>query len=428
MGIEMSQAPVPDGVIHPCDRSDPFWNGTWRSSGRDMWSGALVTPRLMETRGMRVPGWMRYDPDYRPLTGRGAGRRRAALLAAARMWGTLTIEQAAAVTGCTTKEAVNDAHKLITANLVEWGAPYDPWAKRSLHAGSLLRATDRRYLTPHLKQMLWTDQLSLTGGRGWVRASAGSRHNCLTVELALRATSLLGVPMAVGEMLAGADDLLGTGAGREELEHSRYKRADAVLVRRDGVRIVIETTASATPRLGEKIDAWASLLASRPGSGVIVCVLAAPPVDGSFSVDLASDVASKVSASVTRYRGVSSDPVCDHLMVASWRDWFPAPGEMSTSFLSMEATGFTPSGERVRSGLLTHEVPGGDGSVMAAASYLAGVPWYCRRGGIDPVMMMVRRYTSGSTSSASDVLGEPTWPEALRPLGRTAVLPGTMEV
>ncbi|MBW3068956.1 hypothetical protein GZ998_05440 [Actinomyces sp. 594] len=244
----------------------------------------------------------------------------------------------------------------------------------------------------HLEELEWPLWLAVTEDRPWVRGSASARHNGLCCELALRAGAWLGVPGVLGECLASADDLFGAGAGRARIESGR--RGDALLVREDGVRLVVELTASATPALSAKAESWARLLAANPGAGVMVVFVVAAPVDGAESgASLFGAVRQAVGRAVRTHPGGLADPTGPRMAVVDWRSWFPARGMVDmAAFGGMRAQTPVAVGGWADVDLLTAPVAGGEVSVLSATGLLGGVPWWLRRDDLDPMGPPMRRF------------------------------------
>lgn len=115
----------------------------------------------------------------------------------------------------------------------------------------------------------------------------------------------------------------------------------STIMRADGVRIVVETTASAAPSLGDKAEGWARLLAAHPGVGVIILFLMAQPVDSSRT-DLVHRVRRAVAAGVRAHPGAVGDPVSERMVVADWTGWFPEHGMVSEDFFALRALRWHP--------------------------------------------------------------------------------------
>lgn len=404
-----SRMSTPPGVVRPEERTDPFYDGVWRASAVTSWLTSPAVRAALDAGLVSYPRDMTPDAGLRPFRG-AAGVRRAGVLACARMWGSLTIAQIAAITGERTGTVMRDVKVLFRAGLVDVGAALPTglrgwsWAPETLVAAG--READVR---PHLAELAWPTWLSVTADRAWVRGSASARHNALTCELALRAASWLDVGAVLGECLSGVDDLFGSGAGRERIESA--KRGDATLVRPDGVRLIIETTASATPALAAKAASWAQWLAGSPGAGVAVVFLVAPPVDSAES-SLAVGVRQAVLRAVRAHPGGLVDPTGPRMVVVEWERWFPARGTVSDEFLSLRAQR-PESGEFVDVDLLSAGVRGGDRSVISATGLLAGVPWWLRRDDLDPMAPLMARFRA-RIGGGSERFGPAEYPAALR--------------
>ena len=379
---------VPHGVVSPAQRADIFWDGMWRVGATTNWLRAPSVRKAVAVGAVRLPADMQPSGE-RPLRSAGAAQRRCALLAAARMWGSLTLEQAATLTGYPLEVLVRDAKCLLRAGLLDVGAAevtsLRGWSWRPT---TLVAAGRERDVRPHLAELTWPMRLAVTADRPWEKASASARHNALTTELCLRAGSWLEVPFVAGEMLSGVDDLLGAGAGGRGL--SWTKRGDATIMRPDGVRIVVETTASAGVSLERKAEGWARLLAEHPASGVLVLFLVAEPVDASGG-DLALRVRRAVSSALRAYPGSVGSPVSRRMAVADWVEWFPGPGQVSEGFRSLRALRRS-GGEWEPVDLMGVECAGGCVAAVEASGLLAGVPWWLRRDALDPLGPLLAPY------------------------------------
>lgn len=383
-----AQMEAPARVVSPSERADMFFEGMWRASATTDW---LTTPSIrkaVRSGAVRMPADM-TPSDERPLRNAGSAQRRAALLAAARMWGSLTLEQAATITGYPLTVLTRDAKCLLRAGLIDVGAPevtsLRGWSWR---ATTLVAAGRKSDVRSHLAELTWPMRLAVTADRPWEKASASARHNALTTELCLRAATWLGVPFVAGEMLSGADDLFGTGGG--EVAVPWTKRADATIMRPDGVRVAVEMTASAGPSLERKAEGWARLLAAHPSAGVMVLFVAAEPVDAS-ATDLVRRTRRAVTSALRTHPGSVRSPVAARMAVASWVDWFPERRTVSDGFLRLHAF-CRAGGGWVPVDLMTVACRGGSTAVVEASGLLAGVPWWLRRDCLDPMAPLMRAY------------------------------------
>ncbi len=409
--IRFEDLGAPAGVVAPAARADMFWEGMWRAAATTAWLTVPSVRKAVRAGAVRMPADMTPSSGERPLRSAGAAQRRCALLAAARMWGSLTLEQAATITGWPLATLMRDAKCLLRAGLIDVGAPevvsVRGWSWRPTTLVAAGRVSDVR---GHLADLTWPMRLSVTADRPWERASASGRHNALTTELCLRAATWLDVPFVAGEMLSGVDDLFGAGAGGPAL--SWTKRGDATIMRADGVRIVVETTASAAPSLGDKAEGWARLLAAHPGVGVIVLFLMAQPVDSSRT-DLVHRVRRAVAAGVRAHPGAVGDPVSERMFVADWTGWFPEHGMVSEDFFALRALRWHPVRGWGPVDLLSLPCRGGSTAAVEASGLLAGVPWWLRRDRLDPMAPLTAPYGAG-LERVGTRFGEVDYPELLR--------------
>lgn len=412
--IDYQFLPRPDGVADPATRMDPFYDGAWRVfSGATWLASPSVKAAIASGTALRPDGLDGGLPPN-PFAQVRSGDRRAALLSAARMWGTLTVEQVSAITGYGVKGLLRDARSLFRAGLIDLGVGIQPGLGRAQIDEKTLVAV--RYWGDAKKQLRGAtppQYLSITMDRRWRRPSASSRHNALTAEVCLRIATWMDVRAVVGEALSFADDLFGLGAGGSQ-RIVRPKRADATIIRHDGLKIALETTTSASTGLKAKIESWAQYLAANPGSDVVVLFLCAPPIDGT-SDDPSAAIRRAMKAATARYPGTLHDPTSQRMAIVNYTDFFPSRGVVDERFFALEAL----MDGRVVS-LLDHQVPRARPSgSMEGLSLLAGLPWWQRKASIDPMGPIMARM--GATITTTHVgFGQPDYPLALRPVGYSA--------
>ncbi|WP_460991152.1 hypothetical protein [Sinomonas soli] len=181
----------------------------------------------------------------------------------------------------------------------------------------------------------------MTAGYPWNSGSQFDRHNILAAELVLRAAEYLPQIAAVlGEKLSTVDLYAGAGLGRE-LPFPDNRRADATLVRADGLRIAVEITATASNALEKKVRRWAELLRERPleTSGLVIVFVAAPHPDrpkGTGS-DPRHDLYRRVANVLASFPGTGPDSPAARIGIAAWDEWFPARHELSEEFFTLAA-------------------------------------------------------------------------------------------
>lgn len=324
------------------DRADPFWLGSganphhsWHSAYRyeDQW---VLTPR-----GPRKA--RRRTNDFEAATARQfhePGGRVERIAAALCSWRVLTTQQICALT------SIDDGGVSRTL--------------RAMMGAGLLERTQMvaRYEVSTTPPMLWRLRITSPEWRRWLDSlparqqtaitmgleggGAGhDRHDVLAAEVGLRWAEITPRLQAVlGERAAAAAQLVP--------DHPPVKnRGDAVLVRDDGLRIVIEiTTQPAQPAARQKMVRWGRILGERGGhhhTGIVVVFLAAAAHDhtakhgASLAVirrsldwamaNLDSDGRPVSAATATAARR--------SVMVAHWQDWFPAPWYLSQRFADL---------------------------------------------------------------------------------------------
>jgi hypothetical protein len=191
--------------------------------------------------------------------------------------------------------------------------------------------------------MSYAEWVSVTGGVKFLTGGQYDRHNVLTAELALRAAEFLTIGTVLGERQAHVNTLAYTAQGLPEPPGRSQQTADAVIVRGDGLRIAVETTASVgSAGFTRKAEAWARTLSRRAldDTGLVVVFVVADrtSAEGEHGRGtLLSSVRKKVARATRLIPGTASNRTADRMFVVEWRDWFPARGEASDDFLSLRA-------------------------------------------------------------------------------------------
>jgi hypothetical protein len=190
----------------------------------------------------------------------------------------------------------------------------------------------------------------VTGAQSWRAPTSYDRHNVLATELALRWAEYADIGTVLGERFSTHDLLAGTGLGRDEIPSEAS--ADFTVVRPDGMRIAVELTAHATRGLSGKIRRWVRLLHERPfeTSGLCVVFVAAPHpqlLADSKGRRARTAIYKQINAARKEFPGRQGDRVAERIGVASWREWFPAPGHVTEAFLAMQVDRPTGRDENV---------------------------------------------------------------------------------
>lgn len=311
-------------------RVDPYYGGIFGVSSSAAWLSRKEALRLVASRVGAVQPADREAAMEDCLHGRQRVRRLRAI-AAVNMWRTMTTQQVAAMTGHPgfSGRRSKDVHALWSASLISRGRPAT--IGRGTHP-ELVRpdvSTDVEALRDELDYRDW---LAVTAGVRWRWGSQADRHNVLTTELALRVAEHLPVPLVLGEQLTPLR-LVGS-PGVTTLDRSS-QAADAMLVRSDGMRVMVETTANIRG-IEDKAQRWAQALAQDSTRELAVVFVIVTHPDRSEVAGLAK--ARRVvheaahSSMETVFAGVP-----ERMMVVSWRSWFPGPHQASSDFLSLVA-------------------------------------------------------------------------------------------
>lgn len=379
---------TPDLPHRSALRLDPYWDGVWQHGSVAQWTSREHLER-MEAAGLagRRPPQLSTTPETALGRLTWNWQEKLDLLGVLSSWRTVTAEQFAAFTGRTlTDVRVNRAiGDLFALDLIDTGALWAPGsAGKAAARGRMLRPSASHAFDQLIEPLMtYPEWVSVTGGEKFLTGGQYDRHNVLTAELALRVAEHLPVATILGERQAGMADLAYRGCGLEvppTLARSQ-KAGDAVIVRADGVRIVVEVTASWSKAAEQKALLWANTLERRSlaESGIIVLFVVADRTNaGDGSRRSLTPTARKGVASAARFRpGTIHNRTAERMFVVDWRDWFPARGQASDDFLFLTAQ--RPSGPagawETVSLLDPAEVPAPDrmSEPTAVAHYAAGL-------------------------------------------------------
>jgi hypothetical protein len=330
------------------NRIDPYWAALWSQGSQAAWLSANVAARQIDAGLGTLPHYLHLDSERAWKHIRGpAMNRYLDVLAVLDVWRTATSEQIAALTGHTSLANGRSTiyADLFAAGLIDVGIFSNALnttldaTRANLYRPSRSNTFDRQ-LRPHLTYAEW---VSVTGGYPFESGGQYDRHNILTTEMALRATEMAEVAAVLGEKLSTWDLLAHSGCGYPPAV-GRARHADATIIRTDGMRIAIETTASFTGAFEAKARRWAELLSNKrlADTGLTVIFLVAARPDQISSTAALTDVRKKLAAAVRDHAGVDFDRTAEKLMVASWTDWFPQAGHTTPQFATLDA--YRPTG------------------------------------------------------------------------------------
>jgi hypothetical protein len=190
------------------------------------------------------------------------------------------------------------------------------------------------------------DYCGVLGGRERRKEAISDRHAHLTCELLLRAAEHLpGVALVLGEMYARHCDFAVPGSRAAQ----SGKRGDGLIVRADGLHIVVETTASIA-RLGrapdgkprfsvsDKVRGWADLMLSG-GNECCDMVVVFAEASRPGSDDAARTwrrLRQAVRQALHDRRYIEAD-VPGRFFIQQWKSWFPAEHAASEAFTLLSA-------------------------------------------------------------------------------------------
>lgn len=328
--------------VGPGERTDPFWSGLWATADGGVsisWRSRRSVESLHELGFTVVRAKERRYSQEEAIALLKSRQPRLDLLGAINLWRTITTEQLAAITGriAGNSRGGTDLSVLWSAGLVQQGQYHDGF-QRLKGVPSVFRPDNRA--TDHLLEELnYRDWIGVTGGSSSVYSHQFDRHNVLTTELALRAAEMCSLRGVAGESVAGWGKLF-----PPEIEPNPHRAADAVLVRHDGRRILIETTVTVSTATVTKVKQLAELLARDPtGSTSAIFVVAAHPSSTNAST-VALLARQAIAKATVQSMGNIMSNVASRIGVVRWKDWFPAPGMVSPNFFSLSA--LTATGPR----------------------------------------------------------------------------------
>lgn len=338
--------------LDAANRLDPYWHGLWTGSAPH-WLNPTLVERQASVGLSRVPKVLskprREAIDYF-LSPNGI-HARLNVLGVLHSWRTCSAEQVAVLTGKAEHGAPlgKVLSNAFAARLVEFGYPMlSSLQKDQYSRATLLRPSDPEGFNRQVVDRLtWAEWLSVTGGQPWSTGSRYDRHNVLATEVGIRAAEYTDAATVLGERFSTVDLLAGSGVGLPPRPATDRRAADVTVVRRDGVRVAIEVTATISPYFDKKVAKWAKLLAESSwedtGLAVIFLVAASPGSEwNAESVRVATYQA--VARAVREFPGVSVDRTAERIGVATWAEWFPGPHLTTDRFLGLRADRPTGSG------------------------------------------------------------------------------------
>lgn len=346
----MGNEPIPFSQLTPAsstkgaslvERWDPYWSNVWLTSAggaNASWTSPRSKVRLADEH--KVPSSDRRFPYSAAEALETLPHRRKWLhaLGAVNLWQTLTAQQLTAITGM---PAIANSRSvtigaLWATELIQRGG-FHAWG-HPLHGVPELYRPDPRASKADLSHLDYQDWLGVTAGTLSSRGHQYDRHNILTTELSIRAGELCPtIAVVLGEALADWKRLFSL-----ESNPSQARSADAVWVRDDGLRIIIETAVRSQRHATAKIRQLMTLLRQDKDGSTVVLFLTAEPSEQHVHFDNRVALRKTIVQAVSSLHGSVRSKVAGRIAIADWQDWFPAPGVVSPAFFSLTAE--TPTG------------------------------------------------------------------------------------
>jgi len=296
-------------------------------------------------------------------------------LAAVYHWSILTTEQLAAIVGVPVLE--HELRLLWQAELLSRGSIVCPSLQRRAYAPIWKVARHYRSFPLNRKLTPW-ERIGLTGGQPWNPWTPFVTHDLITVDVSLRVAELVPSIAAIFSSRFATPHLL--------MEHpplsANSARGDAVWVREDGLRIVVELTGSGFVISQRKVERWAELLEADQEKKLFVLFIIGigmsyPAARRRFSIQRHKRLILEASQ--------SHPDAADRLGFMLLEEWFPSRGMAVRDFHSLPVWKPTPSGEFKRISLVSPgDIEVGDVDLAEAlapirnARKLYGVPSWLR--------------------------------------------------
>lgn len=334
-------------------RLDPYWDGVWQHGSVAQWVSREHLER-MERAGLagKRPKELSHDPAVAAARIDQQWQAKLDLLGVLASWRTVTAEQFAAFADrrLADRHVATALGDMFALDLIDTGSLWTPGdAGDAAARGRMLRPSASHAFDELIRpRMTYAEWVSVTGGEKYLTGGQYDRHNVLTAELILRVAEHLPVATALGERQSQMAELayLSAGAPVPPGLTGTQKAGDAVIVRGDGVRIVVELTASWSASAERKATLWAETMERRSiddAGFIVVFVVADRTNAGHGSRRSLDNTVRKSIAKTARFRpGTVHNRTANRMFVVDWRDWFPARHEVSDDFLFLSAQ--RPSG------------------------------------------------------------------------------------
>lgn len=343
---------IESAPFRAAERVDPYWEGMFATGSSDGWVSASQHRRAPADQ-MR---WAGIPPRYvtsqdEALKEMRTNRHRPSILAAlgaVSSWRTVTREQLACIAGSrvmgnTYPAALSApfsagllAHGYVSAGMNRLAPASERMSMWSV--GDQIEA-----YAQYRKSLTFAEHIAITGGQDWNSEHRFDRHNVLTTELALRVAEFCDVATVLGEKQVSLRSML-AASGLQAQQADLGRRADAGIVRRDGLVIALETTASVGEAFRRKMAKWAQILQRHPTYELPLVVLVVDASTPSQATSAAAkntahaEIQAAIREAVRDYPGTALNRTAARLGIISWTQWFPGPHEVSDPFRELTAS------------------------------------------------------------------------------------------
>lgn len=348
-------------------RRDPYFDGLFSRSSAASWLESDVAEAHVAAGGRPPPHWVRGRTTHDDLSWVESTELRTKtlpLLGVAHAHRAVSCDQMAAFVGRPELMSGRDpaAARLWSNGLVDIGAPPQTGTFGDRH-GTLYRPAARqgahRFEEMLEPELTLAERVAVLGGGEFNGAHAADRHNVLAAELLLRVAEFADVAAVVGDGFCALDQIVDdppstrwyperkVGTQLVKPRVSERLHPDGIIVLTDGRMVALEVTASASPTLHRKVEAWARLFTIAPEINLEVVFVAAERRDlvgkrGPTSVE--SAVRKTVKRTYIRGQELAN---LSRVHVVGWEKWFPRPDIATRAFLDLEVDTFRrdPTGE-----------------------------------------------------------------------------------
>ncbi|MEV0869352.1 hypothetical protein AB0I24_15595 [Brachybacterium paraconglomeratum] len=422
---------IDDDAHRAACRADPYWQSMFSTGTSDGWVSASQHRRANpdQKRWSGIPAHFTM-PTSEAFAQLRTNRHRPSILGtlgAVASWRTVTREQLACITGSKVMASPYPAALAVPFSVGLLAHGYVSAGTNRLapasHRMSMWTVGDQldAYATLR-KSLTFAEHIAITGGQPWNSEHRFDRHNVLTTELALRVAEFCDVATVLGEKQTALPTLL-AAVGLHAQQTDLGRKADAAIVRRDGLVIALETTATVGEAFRRKVAKWAQILQRHPSYELPLVVLFMDVSTPSQATSAAAknqthaEIQAAIRNAVRDYPGTALNRTASRMGMVGWQSWFPAPHEVTEDFLELSAsflargTSDGQEGWRTVRLLDEEEMPYREGDpatgemIATNARLLAGTPYWLRAGAVPHTdRYLVSAVGAGEIPSMADPL------------------------